>query len=170
MEPKELTPLTTSQESHPSQRIVVNVKKLPHFDETLPLPSHATLESAGIDIRACLPEKGSLTIDPFQRVLIPTGLAMEIPKGYEIQVRPRSGLSLKTPLFVCNSPGTIDSDYRGEIKIIMGNLSHEPYLISHAERIAQLILAPVIQGIFKVVKKLNDTSRGEGGLGHTGVN
>ena len=101
----------------------LKIKKLENFDPDFPLPAYQTPGSAGADLQACLPEKKPLTINPAERVLIPTGLAMEIPVGYEVQIRPRSGLSLKTPLFLCNSPGTIDSDYRGELKIIMGNLS-----------------------------------------------
>lgn len=173
MEPK----ATTRKEKDDSlQHIVVNVKKLAHFDNNFSLPSYETMGSSGADIRACLPaadhrgSRDSLVIAPFDRVLIPTGLAMEIPPGYEIQVRPRSGLSLKTPLFLCNSPGTIDSDYRGEIKIIMGNLSPEPFEVRHGERIAQIVLAPTIRAAFQMTTELKNTTRGEKGFGHTGIN
>lgn len=150
----------------------VKVLKLAHYDPELPLPAYATEEAAGADIRASLPEEErakGLTIGPGERVLVPTGLAMEIPKGYEIQVRPRSGLSLKTNLLLVNSPGTIDSDYRGEVKIIMGNFGSESFTVTHGERLAQLVLAPVIQAQFVVESDLSSTERGAGGFGSTGV-
>ena len=148
--------------------IAVKVKKLAHFDETLSLPSYETLGSAGADIRVCLPQRDFFTLGPGQRAAIPTGLAMEIPWGFEIQVRPRSGLALKTSLFLCNSPGTIDSDYRGEIKILVGNLSSDSYRIEHGERIAQILLSPVIQASFQLTDEISPTLRGSGGLGSTG--
>ena len=152
------------------QRVAVKIKKLAHFDEALSLPRYETLGSAGADIRACLPDQQtSLILGPSERVLIPTGLAMEIPLGFEIQVRPRSGLALKTPLFLCNSPGTIDSDYRGEVKILMGNLSARPYAVRHGERIAQILLAPITQAVFELTDELNPTERGTGGFGSTGI-
>lgn len=147
----------------------VKLKKLKHFDEKLPLPAYETPGSAGTDIRACLEDQKTLVIAPGKRVLVSTGLAMEIPQGFEIQVRPRSGLSLKTPLLVVNSPGTIDSDYRGEVKIILGNFGESEFTIEHGERIAQLVLAPVTQCRFEVVDDLSDTSRGAGGFGSTGT-
>ncbi len=150
----------------------VKVLTLDHFDSELPLPHYATEEAAGADIRASLPldqrEKG-MVIPAGQRVLVPTGLAMEIPKGYEIQVRPRSGLSLKTSLMVVNSPGTIDSDYRGEVKIIMGNFGTEDFIVEHGERMAQLVLAPVHQARFIRENELGTTERGSGGFGSTGT-
>lgn len=107
-------------------------------------------------------------IYPGQRVLIPTGLAFEIPFGYEVQIRPRSGLSFKTSLLVCNAPGTIDCDYRGEIKIILGNFGNEDVVINHGDRVAQMVIAPVLQAQIQEVSQLSDTVRGDGGFGSTG--
>ena len=153
--------------------VTVKIKMLDHFDHDLALPSYETAGAAGADIRASLePEHRSegLVIAPGARVLVPTGLSMEIPHGYEVQVRPRSGLSLKTPLLVVNSPGTIDSDYRGEVKIILGNFGTEPFVIPHGERVAQLVLAPVTQGVFATTsEELSTTERGAGGFGSTGT-
>lgn len=152
-------------------RITVLVKKLSHYDESFPLPSYETPGSAGADVRASIGLHESILIKPGERVLIPTGLSMEIPMGFEIQVRPRSGLSFKTGLMVLNSPGTIDSDYRGEVKIILGNLSNKDELINHGDRVAQLVLAPVTQARFMVSENdLSETSRGSGGFGSTGKN
>jgi dUTP pyrophosphatase len=151
---------------------VVKIKKLEHFDEHLPLPSYETAGAAGADIRASLlidDRENGLVIKPGQRLLIPTGISMEIPLGFEVQVRPRSGLSFKTSLMVVNSPGTIDADYRGEVKIILGNLGDTPEIIGHGDRIAQLVLAPSLQANFEVVSELTDTARGAGGFGSTGV-
>lgn len=134
------------------------------------LPAYGSLQAAGADICAYLPEQKKMIISPLKRVLIPTGLCAEIPPGYEIQVRPRSGLSLKTGLMVVNSPGTIDADYRGEIKIIMGNLGDREEVIHHGDRIAQLVLAKVYQGEFILTQEdLTTTQRGAGGFGSTGV-
>lgn len=153
-------------------KVKVNVLKLEHFDSSFELPSYQTEGAAGADVKASFPEEQrseGLTIQPFERVLIPTGLAMEIPMGYEVQVRPRSGLSLKTTLMVVNSPGTIDSDYRGEVKIIMANIGNQAITVNHGERLAQLILAPVTQAIFTQESNLSETERGAGGFGSTGV-
>jgi len=149
--------------------VEVLVKTLDHFDPEFDLPFYATEGAAGADIRASIPEKKSLTIKPGERVLIPTGLQMEIPFGYEIQVRPRSGLSLKSSLMVVNSPGTIDCDYRGEVNIILGNFGTTDYVVEHGLRIAQLVIAPVIQGKYIKTSSLGETKRGEGGFGSTGV-
>lgn len=132
-----------------------------------PLPEYETSGSAGVDLRAQLQEP--VMLKPLQRALIPTGLYIELPDGYEAQVRPRSGLALKKGVTVLNSPGTIDSDYRGEIKVIMINLSNETTVINTGERIAQLIVAKFEKVTFKEVDELNETKRGEGGFGHTGV-
>ncbi|HXH30226.1 MAG TPA: dUTP diphosphatase [Bacteriovoracaceae bacterium] len=148
--------------------VEVSVLTLEHFDQSFELPFYATDGAAGADIRASIPEKKSLTVRPGERVLVPTGLCMEIPLGYEIQVRPRSGLSLKSHLMVVNSPGTIDCDYRGEVNIIIGNFGEEPYVIEHGLRIAQLVIGPVIQAKFMVSKSLGITARGSGGFGSTG--
>lgn len=152
-------------------QIKVKVKILDHFDNSFQLPRYETMGAAGADIRASLTadlKEEGLVIKPGERVLVPTGLAMEIPLGFEIQVRPRSGLSFKTGLMVCNSPGTIDSDYRGEIKIILGNLSDRREVIQHGDRVAQLVLAPVYQAHYEEVQELSTTDRGAGGFGSTG--
>ncbi|MCO4753367.1 MAG: dUTP diphosphatase [Bacteriovoracaceae bacterium] len=149
---------------------VVKIKKLEHFDNDLALPSYETEQAAGADIRACLGKGESMLIGPGQRVLIPTGMAFEIEGGYEVQVRPRSGLSLKTGLLVVNSPGTIDADYRGEVKVIMGNFGEKDEVINHGDRIAQLVIAPVYQASFETTDALNETARGDGGFGSTGKN
>lgn len=150
----------------------VTIHPLEHFDTDFPFPSYETKGAAGADIRASLKREDraeGIKIGPGQRVLIPTGLTMEIPFGYEIQVRPRSGLSFKTHLLVVNAPGTIDSDYRGEVKVILGNFGQESELINHGDRVAQLVLAPVTQGYFiKAENALSETERGEGGFGSTG--
>ena len=154
-----------------NKKILVSVKKLSHYDESFPLPSYETTGAAGADVRASLGSGESLLIKPGERVLVPTGLSMEIPEGFEIQVRPRSGLSFKTGLMVLNSPGTIDSDYRGEIKIILGNLGNKDEVINHGDRVAQLVLAPVIQAHYIVSENdLSQTVRGSGGFGSTGKN
>jgi len=148
--------------------VEVKVRTLDHFDPGFELPFYATEGAAGADIRASIPEKKSIIVKAGQRVLIPTGLCMEIPMGFEIQVRPRSGLSLKTPLMIVNAPGTIDCDYRGEVNIIVGNFGHEDFTIEHGLRIAQLVLAPVTQAIYKTAGTLGETQRGAGGFGSTG--
>ncbi len=149
--------------------ITVKVLKLPHYDGSFPLPTYETTGAAGADVRASLGAGEKLVIKPGERFLVPTGLAMEIPHGFEVQVRPRSGLSFKTGLMVLNSPGTIDSDYRGEVKVILGNLGTKEEVISHGDRIAQLVLAPVIQANYVVAESdLSSTERGTGGFGSTG--
>lgn len=151
--------------------IPVKVKKLSHYDESFPLPTYETTGAAGADVRASLGAGESLLIKPGERVLVPTGLSMEIPHGFEVQVRPRSGLSFKTGLMVLNSPGTIDSDYRGEVKIILGNLGVKEEVINHGDRVAQLVLAPVTQAHYMAVsEELSETNRGSGGFGSTGKN
>jgi dUTP pyrophosphatase len=130
------------------------------------VPVYASSGAAGADVHAWL--ASPVRIEPGQRVLVPTGLHAEIPPGFEIQVRSRSGLAIKHGLFVVNSPGTIDSDYRGEIKIIMGNIGHEAITIMPGERVAQLVVAPVTRAMFRFVDELGDTARGQGGFGSTG--
>ena len=149
--------------------IEVKVKILAHYDASFELPFYATEGAAGADIRASIPEKRSIIIKPGERLLVPTGLCMEIPLGYEIQVRPRSGLSLKSPLLVVNAPGTIDCDYRGEVNVIVGNFGKEDYVIEHGLRIAQLVIAPVLHAKFVTADRLSDTQRGTGGFGSTGT-
>jgi len=133
-----------------------------------PLPQYTTLMSAGLDIRAFL--QSPITIKPMERVLIPTGLFIEIPYGYEAQVRPRSGLAIKHGITILNSPGTIDADYRGEIKIILINLSNKQFTINNGDRIAQLVFAKNERIEFEEVEFLTQTDRGQGGFGHTGTN
>lgn len=130
------------------------------------LPQYETIHSAGVDIRADIEE--SLTVMPLERVMVPTGLFVEIPSGYEIQVRPRSGLAAKHGITVLNSPGTIDADYRGEIKIILVNLSSTPYILNPEERVAQLVLAQYEQIEWETAHELSETERGAGGFGSTG--
>ena len=132
-----------------------------------PLPQYATPQSAGMDLRANL--EAPVTLKPLERRLIPTGLHIALPVGYEAQVRPRSGLALKKGITVLNTPGTIDADYRGEIGVILINLSKENFVIEDGERIAQMVIARHEQGEFIPVEVLNETERGEGGFGHTGV-
>lgn len=134
-----------------------------------PLPKYETSQSAGMDLRAYLPD-GPVTLKPLQRGLVKTGLFMELPEGYEAQVRPRSGLALKKGITVLNSPGTIDADYRGEICVILINLSSEDFVINDGERIAQMVIAKCEQAEVTVVTELSDTTRGTGGFGHTGKN
>lgn len=131
------------------------------------LPEYETPNAAGMDLRAYLPE-GSITIKPLQRILVPTGLFMEIPKGYEGQIRPRSGLAIKNGITVLNTPGTIDADYRGEVKIILINLSDTEFTINSGDRIAQIIFARCEQMEINYVETLSETERGAGGFGHTG--
>ena len=152
------------------QPLNIKVKKLPHFDPALPLPGYETPGAAGADLRACLEGKADLVIKPGDRVLVPSGLVFEIPPGFEMQVRPRSGVSYKTGLMVLNSPGTIDSDYRGELKIILGNLGKSNEIIRHGDRIAQIVIAPIMQASFLSADSLSQTTRGDGGLGSTGKN
>jgi dUTP pyrophosphatase len=140
-------------------------------DTALPLPSYETPGAAGADIRANLrPEDraSGFTLDPMHRAIVPTGLRVEIPLGFEMQIRPRSGLAVKHGITLPNTPGTIDSDYRGPLGVALINLGAEPYTIQHGDRIAQMIIAPVVQVGFEVVEALTDTTRGEGGFGSTG--
>ena len=131
-----------------------------------PLPTHATAGPAGLDPRAALKEP--VTLEPLDRALIPTGLYFAIPAGYEVQIRPRSGLAMKHGITVLNTPGTIDSDYRGEIRVALINLSREPFTIEPGERICQMVLARYEQVEWVEAEQLDDTDRGEGGFGHTG--
>ena len=133
-----------------------------------PVPAYATPLSAGMDLRACL--EAPVTLGPLERTLVPTGLFIALPAGYEAQVRPRSGLALKKGITVLNSPGTIDADYRGEICVILINLSSEDFVINDGERIAQMVIARHEQAEIVQVEELSDTERGAGGFGHTGKN
>lgn len=132
-----------------------------------PLPQYATEQSAGMDLRANLEEV--IVLKPLERILVPTGLYMALSQGYEAQIRPRSGLALKHGITVLNTPGTIDADYRGEIKVLLINFSQQNFVINDGERIAQMVIARHEQGVFDKVAILDKTERGEGGYGHTGV-
>jgi dUTP pyrophosphatase len=144
----------------------VLLQRLPH-GEGLPLPGYATEESAGMDLLAAVVDP--VMIQPNARALIPTGIALALPSGYEAQVRPRSGLALKHGLTVLNGPGTIDADYRGEVQVILVNLGEEPVTIARGMRIAQLVLAPVTRGGLVVATTLPASARGSGGFGSTGT-
>lgn len=143
------------------------VTPLPHF-EGLSLPSYETQGSAGLDLRAAIEAQNPLILQPMQRALVPTGLKMAVPQGYEIQIRPRSGLALKFGVTCLNSPGTVDSDYRGEIGVILINLGSEPFTIQRGDRIAQMIVAQHARIEWQVVEDLEATQRGAGGFGSTG--
>lgn len=146
--------------------IQVEVKRLPH-SEGLKLPSYATQGAAGMDLLAAI--AAPLTLAPGQRSLVPTGLAIALPPGFELQVRPRSGLALKNGIVLPNSPGTIDEDYRGELQVIVMNAGQEPFTIERGMRIAQAVLAPVVRATWSEVAELDDTARGAGGFGSTGT-
>ncbi|MDG5767780.1 dUTP diphosphatase [Balneolales bacterium ANBcel1] len=141
------------------------IKKLPHA-ESLDLPAYATPDSAGMDLRAA-PGR-PVVLKPGERALIPTGLQMAIQRGYEAQIRPRSGLAYKHGITMLNTPGTIDADYRGEVKVLAINLGEEPFTIEHGDRIAQMVFAPVTRAIVTGVQELPETERGVGGFGSTG--
>lgn len=147
---------------------LIEIKRLPH-GEGLQLPAYETAEAAGMDLRAALAADETVTLKPGQRVLVPTGLSMAMPAGYEAQIRPRSGLAAKNGITVLNTPGTIDSDYRGELKIILINLGDEDFDITRDMRIAQMIIAPVVQAQLQEADTLSDTVRGAGGFGSTGT-
>ena len=146
----------------------ITVERMAHFDGALPLPGYETAGAAGADLRASFPGGDSRVLAPGERALIPTGLKMAIPQGYEAQIRPRSGLAFKRGLTVANAPGTIDSDYRGEIMILLINLGTEPVSIGHGDRVAQMVVAPVQQAAF-AEGRLDETARGTDGFGSTGV-
>jgi dUTP pyrophosphatase len=147
---------------------LIEIKRLPHGAD-LQLPAYETAEAAGMDLRAALGADETVTLKPGQRALVPTGLSMAMPAGYEAQIRPRSGLAAKNGITVLNTPGTIDSDYRGELKIILINLGDEDFDITRDMRIAQMIIAPVVQARLQETDSLSDTVRGAGGFGSTGT-
>ncbi|MEP1587333.1 MAG: dUTP diphosphatase [Tateyamaria sp.] len=149
-------------------QVALKIKRLAGADMSVPLPRYETAGAAGADIRANLPEGATVSIAPGARVLIPTGVAMAVPLGFEVQVRPRSGLALKHGIALVNSPGTIDSDYRGEVGVIVLNTSDVVFEVSHGMRIAQIVLAPVVQAVFEEVNTMDETARGAGGFGSTG--
>ncbi|BCH57441.1 deoxyuridine 5'-triphosphate nucleotidohydrolase [Agrobacterium vitis] len=146
----------------------LHLKRLPHGDG-LELPAYETAGAAGMDLRAAVTEAEPLTLAPGKRALVPTGLIMEIPQGFEAQIRPRSGLAFKNGITCLNTPGTIDSDYRGEVKVLLINLGPEDFTITRGMRIAQMVIAPVTQAQVIEVTETSDTVRGTGGFGSTGV-
>ena len=145
----------------------VKIKKLSNFDNNFKLPCYATDGSAGMDIVAM--NKNDIIIKPLQTVLIPTGFSIELPLGYEAQIRPRSGLAINKCIGILNSPGTIDSDYRGEVKIIITNFGKDDFIIKKGDRIAQMVINKYERIVWDEVDELSDTIRGEGGFGHSGV-
>jgi len=147
--------------------ITVEIQRLPHADG-LTLPAYQSVHAAGLDLLAAVPEDKPLTMQPGQRALVPTGLMIAVPPGYEAQVRPRSGLALKHGVTVLNSPGTVDADYRGEVSVLLINHGEEPFTIRRGERIAQLVVAAVTQANLVAVASLSSTDRGNGGFGSTG--
>jgi dUTP pyrophosphatase len=148
--------------------LTVSFMQLPHA-AGLAEPDYATADAAGMDLSAAVPENSPLALAPGERAAVPTGLILAIPQGFEGQVRPRSGLALKHAITVLNAPGTIDADYRGEVKVILVNLGSEPFEIVRGMRIAQLIIAPVVRAAMQQVASLDETVRGEGGFGSTGL-
>lgn len=148
--------------------LTVEFKKLDHFGD-LQLPAYETELAAGADLRAAVPADTPMILEPGARALVPTGLAMALPAGYEAQIRPRSGLAYKHGLTCLNTPGTIDADYRGEVKVLLINHGTDAFTINRGERIAQMVIAPITQPAFKAVSELSETERGAGGFGSTGV-
>ncbi|MBM4170612.1 MAG: dUTP diphosphatase [Ignavibacteria bacterium] len=147
--------------------VKIKIQRISHLFDDIPLPEYSTSGSSGLDVRAAV--ESDLIIEKSKVELVPTNLKIEIPFGYEVQVRPRSGLASKYGIGILNSPGTIDSDYRGEIKVIMFNFGKEDFLIKRGDRIAQLVLSKVYKAVLEESKDLNDSDRGEGGFGHTGT-
>ncbi len=148
--------------------LIVEFKTLPHFDG-LALPAYETVLAAGADLRAAVAADAPMTLAPGARALVPTGLSMALPAGYEAQIRPRSGLAYKHGITCLNTPGTIDADYRGEVKVLLINHGDSEFIINRGERIAQMVIAPITQPVFKSVETLSETARGEGGFGSTGT-
>ena len=148
--------------------LTVKIKPLPHYDG-LELPAYQTPQSAGMDLRAALPEGEPVIIPAGEFRMIPAGIAIALPAGYEAQVRPRSGLAAKHGITCLNTPGTVDADYRGEIRVNLINHSSAPFTVNRGERIAQMVIAPVMQAEWELAETLDETERGEGGFGSTGV-
>lgn len=146
----------------------IKITRLAH-NADLPLPAYESQLAAGMDLRAAVPEDAPLVLRPMQREMIPTGLAIALPPGFEGQVRPRSGLAAKAGITCLNSPGTVDADYRGEVKVILINLGEEDFTVRRGDRIAQLVIAPVIQAAWEEVGALDETARSAGGFGSTGA-
>lgn len=149
--------------------VTIQMQWVDGADQSLGLPSYETAGAAGADLRANLPDLRPITLAPGARALVPTGLRLAIPEGFEVQIRPRSGLALKHGISLPNTPGTIDSDYRGPLGVILINLGQEAFAVTHGMRIAQMVVAPVVQAAFTVTETLDDTARGTGGFGSTGI-
>lgn len=148
------------------EQLTIRIARVDHSDVDVPLPTYATPGSAGMDIYAAV--KDRVVIRPSETVLIPAGFRIELPQGYEAQIRPRSGLAINNNIGILNSPGTIDSDYRGEVKIILTNFGKEDFVVCRGERIAQLVVASYVRASWQQVTEIAETSRGTGGFGHTG--
>ena len=148
-----------------SQDLAVSISREPGCED-IPLPDYETAHAAGMDLRAAIGE--SITLDAGERALVPTGIRIALPPGTEAQIRPRSGLAVRYGISMVNAPGTIDADYRGEIRVILINHGHEPFPIARGDRIAQLVIAPVLRAAWDLVEDLDATARGAGGFGHTG--
>lgn len=148
-------------------KIKIRIARINKGGTDVPLPAYSTANASGMDIHAAV--EHDIVVTPRETVLIPTGFSIEVPQGYEAQVRPRSGLAVKNGITVLNSPGTIDADYRGEVKIILTNLGLNDFIIKRCDRVAQLVIAPVMQAQWEEVDSLDETDRGAGGFGHTGV-
>jgi dUTP pyrophosphatase len=148
--------------------VTIRIAWVEGADQGLGMPAYATLGAAGADLRANFKDRASVVIAPGARALVPTGLIMEIPEGWEVQVRPRSGLALKHGITLPNSPGTIDSDYRGEVGVIVLNAGSDAFTVAHGDRIAQMVVAPVVQAEFALADAVSETARGAGGFGSTG--
>lgn len=151
-----------------TRTVEIAVQRLAH-GEGLALPAYQSADAAGMDLRAALPEDESLTLEPMERALVPTGLAIALPSGYEAQIRPRSGLAFRHGISVLNAPGTLDADYRGEVLVLLINLGTEPFTVERGMRIAQLVVAPVAQAAIRIVDDLPQSERGPGGFGSTGA-
>ncbi|MGZ5993950.1 MAG: dUTP diphosphatase [Caulobacteraceae bacterium] len=149
-------------------RLEVAISRLPH-SEGLPLPAYETPGAAGMDLRAAPPEDDPVVLRPGSRALVPTGLCIAVPEGYEAQVRPRSGLAIRSGITCLNTPGTVDSDYRGEVKVILANLGEENVVVRRGDRIAQLVICPVVQAVWRESANLDQTGRGAAGFGSTGA-
>jgi dUTP pyrophosphatase len=152
----------------PKHAVTIRIQLLPH-GEGLPLPAYHSEHAAGLDVVAAVQDEAPVTVAPGGRAAIPTGFVLELPPGYEGQLRPRSGLALKSGVTLLNSPGTVDADYRGEVKVIIINLGDQPFIVRRGDRIAQLVIAPVTRAEWREVESLDETPRGAGGLGHTGT-
>ena len=150
-----------------SASLTIEILQLDHARD-LPLPGYETVGAAGMDLRAAVPEDEPMVLRPGGRTMVPTGLSIAVPEGFEAQVRPRSGLAIRAGVTCLNTPGTVDSDYRGEVKVILANLGEENFVIRRGDRIAQMVICPVVRAEWRQVEALDETTRGAGGFGSTG--